>query len=60
MFPPSRHIHLSGVGFNPQINMALVYVGNMRYALASEDSYVLLRKVNGQWIVKDQTMVWIS
>jgi len=53
-------MHLSGIGFNSQMDMALVYVGNMHYALAGEGYYVLLNKVNGQWIVQDQTMVWQS
>jgi hypothetical protein len=53
-------MHLSGVGFNPQMDMALVYVDNMYYALAGEGYYVLLNKVNGQWTVQDQTMVWQS
>ena len=53
-------MHLSGVGFNSQMDMALVYVDNMHYALAGEGHYVLLKKVNGQWTVQDQTMVWIS
>jgi len=60
-YPNSQgHLHLSGVGFNPQMDMALVYVGNMHYALAGAGYYVLLKKVNGQWTVQDQTMVWIS
>jgi hypothetical protein len=60
-YPNSQgHMHLSGVGFNPQMDMALVYVDNMRYSLAGEGHYVLLKKVNGQWTVQDQTMVWIS
>lgn len=60
-YPDSQgHMHLSGVGFNPQMDMALVYVGNMRYALAGEGYYVLLKKVNGQWTVQSQTMVWES
>ena len=60
-YPNSQgHMHLSGVGLNPQMDMALVYVGNMRYALAGEGYYVLLKKVNGQWTVQGQTMVWES
>jgi len=60
-YPDSQgYMHLSGVGFNSQMDMALVYVDNMRYALAGEGHYVLLKKVNGQWTVQDQTMVWIS
>jgi len=60
-YPNSQgFMYLSGVGFNPQMDMALVYVGNMHYALAGEGHYVLLKKVNGQWTVQGQTMVWIS
>ncbi len=60
-YPNSQgHLHLSGVGFNPQMDMALVYVGNMRYTLAGEGYYALLKKVNGQWTVQDKTTVWES
>ncbi len=54
------HMRLSGVGFNPQMDTALVYVDNMRAPLAGEGFLLLLKQVNGKWSVEGQTMVWIS
>ena len=41
------HMRLSGVGFNPQLDTALIYVDNMRNPLAGEGYLLLLRKVDG-------------
>lgn len=60
-FPNSQgRMTLSCVGFNPEKDMALVYVGNQSYWLAGAGFYVLLEKVAGQWIVKSKTITWIS
>lgn len=60
-YPKSQgHMRLSSVGFNPQLDLALMYVGNMRGPLAGEGFYLLLKKVDGKWRVEGQTMVWIS
>lgn len=60
-YPNSQgHMHLSRVGFNPQMDMALVYVDNMSYVLAGGGYYVLLKRVNGKWTVQNQMAVWIS
>lgn len=54
------HMRLSGVGFNSQMDAALVYVDNMSGPLAGEGYFVLLKKVDGEWTIQGQTMVWIS
>jgi hypothetical protein len=60
-FPNSQgRMSLSRVGFNSKRDIALVYVGNQSHWLAGTGYYVLLEKVDGQWVVKDETMTWIS
>ena len=51
---------LSRVGFNATLDQALVYVGTLSHWLAGAGYYVLLKKVNGAWIVDQQVMSWIS
>jgi hypothetical protein len=51
---------LSRVGFNNTLDQALVYVGTMSHWLAGAGYYVLLKKVNGSWIVDQSVMTWIS
>jgi hypothetical protein len=51
---------LSRAGFNNPGDQALVYVGTMSHWLAGAGYYVLLKKVNGLWIVDQQVMTWIS
>jgi hypothetical protein len=51
---------LSRVGFNTTLDQALVYVGTLSHWLAGAGYYVLLKKVNGVWIVDQQVMSWIS
>jgi hypothetical protein len=51
---------VSQVGFNISFDQALVYVGTMSHWLAGAGYFVLLKKVNGAWIVDQQVMSWIS
>jgi len=51
---------LSQVGFNDTFDQALVYAGTLSHYLAGAGYYVLLKKVNGAWIVDQQVMSWIS
>jgi hypothetical protein len=51
---------LSRVGFNASLDQALVYVGTLSHWLAGAGYYVLLKKVNGTWIVDQQVMSWVS
>jgi hypothetical protein len=53
-------ITLSRVGFNVALDQALVYIGTMSHYLAGAGYFVLLKKVNGVWIVDQQVMTWIS
>ena len=51
---------LSRVGFNNTLSQALVYVGTMSHYLAGAGYFVLLKKVNGTWVVDQKVMTWIS
>jgi hypothetical protein len=51
---------LSRVGLNDTLDQALVYVGTISHWLTGAGYYVLLKKVNGTWIVDQQVMTWIS
>ena len=51
---------ISRVGFNAAFDQALVYVGTMSHYLAGAGYFVLLKKVNGSWVVDQQVMSWIS
>jgi hypothetical protein len=50
----------SRVGFNRTLDQALVYVGGMAGPLMGSGYYYLLEKENGEWLLKEQIMVWIS
>ena len=57
----ARHHHaLSRVGFNKALDQALVYVGTQSQWLAGAGYYLLLKLVNGAWVVDQQVMTWIS
>lgn len=51
---------LSRVGFNQSLDQALVYVGTQSQWLAGSGYYILLKKVNGIWVVDQQVMTWVS
>lgn len=50
----------SRVGFNNTLDQAVIYVGQMAGPLMGSGNYYLLEKENGEWILKEQIMVWIS
>lgn len=51
---------LSRVGLNDALDQALVYVGTLSHYLAGAGYFVLLKRVNGEWVVDQQVMTWIS
>lgn len=51
---------LSRVGFDAEMNQALVYVTNMQGYDCGWGLYMLLTKENGDWVVQDEICVWIS
>jgi hypothetical protein len=61
-YPKSQGLlTLSQVGFNPEKNQALVYVGNQRGGLDGGGSYILLtREEDDDWIIADSAGMWES
>ncbi len=60
-YPNSQgQMALSRVGFNQQMNVAMLYVGNQSDWLAGAGFYVLLGKVSDKWTVQAKMMAWIS
>jgi hypothetical protein len=51
---------LSRVGFNSNFDQALVYIGTQSNWLAGSGSFILLKKVEGNWNIDQQVMTWIS
>lgn len=51
---------LSRVGFNKQMDQALVYLGVQSHWLAGSGNFFLLNKVNGSWVIDEQVMTWVS
>ncbi|MBC7876099.1 MAG: hypothetical protein H7Y59_02925 [Anaerolineales bacterium] len=50
----------SRVGFNNLLDQAVIYVGNVAGPLMGAGYYYLMEKKNGEWIIREQVMVWIS
>jgi hypothetical protein len=51
---------LSRVGFNDKMDQALVYLGIRSDWLAGSGNFYLLNKVDGNWVIDQQVMSWIS
>jgi len=50
----------SRVGFNNTLDQAVVYVGSVDGPMMGAGYYYLMEKQNGEWIIKEEVMVWIS
>lgn len=60
-YPNSQGIMtLSRVGFNANMDQALVYVGNEKEFLAGMGFYALLTKKGDAWVIQSRVVVWIS
>ena len=60
-YPGSNgYLILSRVGFNKSLDQAVIYVGQVAGPLMGSGSYYMLEKQNGEWILKDESMSWIS
>lgn len=53
-------MYFSKVGFNDRHDQAFVYVGRSCGGLCGAGKYVLLNKVNGEWVVTDEQGLWVS
>jgi hypothetical protein len=54
------YTQFSRVGFNDSLDQAVVYVGSMAGPLMGSGFYYLMEKKDGQWVIKEQIMAWIS
>jgi len=59
-YPNSGYTQFSRVGFNNSLDQAVVYVGQMAGPLMGSGFYYLLEKKGGEWLIKEQVMVWVS
>lgn len=50
---------LSRVGFNSEMNQALLYVGNEADDSVGGGYYVLLARENGVWVIRSWTISWV-
>jgi hypothetical protein len=50
----------SRVGFNANLDQALVYMGTQSNWTVGAGYYLLLKKVNGTWSIDQQVMIWVS
>lgn len=59
---PGAHGYMmfSHVGFNNSLDQAVIYVGDMAGPLMGSGYYYLMEKKDGEWVIKEQIMVWIS
>ena len=53
-------ITFSKVGFNDEMDQALVYLGIQSHWLAGSGTYYLMTKKNGDWFILQEFMLWIS
>jgi hypothetical protein len=51
---------LSRVGFNAAFDQALIYLGTESNWLAGIGNYILMKKVEGDWMIDQQVRTWIS
>jgi hypothetical protein len=50
----------SRAGFNRTLDQALVYVAHIAGPLMGGGFYYLMEKQDGRWVIKDQSLAWIS
>jgi hypothetical protein len=50
----------SKVGFNANLDQALVYMGTQSNWTVGTGYYLLLNKTNGTWSIDQQVMIWVS
>lgn len=56
----SGFVTLSKVGFNPEMDQALVYTGNQADYGTGQGFYVLLTKKGGDWNIQSMILAWVS
>jgi hypothetical protein len=60
-YPGSEgYLIFSRVGFNRTLDQAVISVGKVAGPLMGSGAYYLLEKQDGEWVIKDEMMTWIS
>ncbi len=60
-YPNSQGIMtLSRVGFDDNMNQALVYLGNVFGGLGGQGNCILLTKVSGVWVIESDVFLWTA
>jgi len=59
-YSPSVYMQFSRVGFNETLDEAIVYVGSVPGPMMGSGNYYLLEKKDGQWVIKEQVLAWVS
>jgi len=59
-YSPAGYMQFSRVGFNETLDQAIVYVGSIPGPMMGSGNYYLLEKKDGQWIIKEQVLAWVS
>ena len=60
-YPNSSGIlFFSKVGFNDRHDQAFLYAGRSCGGLCGGGEYVLLNKVNGEWVISKEQGLWVS
>jgi len=56
----SGYVQLSRVGFNETLDQAIVYVASVPGPMMGAGNYYLMQKKNGQWVIQEQVLAWVS
>lgn len=59
-YSPSGYVQLSRVGFNKTLDQAILYVGSVAGPMMGGGNYYLMAKNDGQWVIKEQVLAWVS
>ena len=59
-YSPAGYMQFSRVGFNNALDQAIVYVGGEPGPMMGSGNYYLMEKQNGQWVIKEQVLAWVS
>jgi hypothetical protein len=54
------YMQFSRVGFNKTLDQAVLYVGSIPGPMMGGGNYYLMEKMDGQWVIKEQVLAWVS
>jgi len=53
-------VHLSRIGFSTDKNIAIAYIEIIRGSMSGSGDFLVLERINGQWIIKKVINRWLS